>query len=239
MTMPATDSDPTAAQLRSAAAIARHRGTWPQWGPRRRRLVVATIANRVALAAGIVVAIALRQVPVAVLIIGATSSVALDIWLRRRLDDAEDAEGASVSDMDGVVPHDERDVLERLEEAGSERRASVVAAVEVLTGTPVAHRYALPSRELLIVHSVSEAIELLGVLLVVVAAPAPAGIAAGAVLWLLGGRAGTASAKMMLGQRLYRTPVADQARERWLAREGRLIVVGYGVVVLAGLLRLI
>jgi hypothetical protein len=200
---------------------------------------LATIANRLALAAGIVFAIALTEVPVAVLIIGATSSVGLDVWLRRRLEDAEDAEGAWVADVDGVVPHDERDVLERLEEAGSERRASVVAAVEVLTGTPVAHRHALPSRELLTVHSASEAIELLGVLLVVVAAPAPAGIAAGAVLWLLGGRAGTASAKMMLGQRLYRTPVADQARERWLAREGRLIVVGYGVVVLAGLLRLI
>ncbi len=237
--MPATDSDPTAAQLRSAAAIGRHRGTWPQWGARRRRLVVATIANRLALAAGIVIAIALSEVPVALLIIGATSSVALDVWLRRRLDDAENAEGASVADVDGVVPDDERDVLERLAGTGSERRASLVAAVEVLTGSLVAHRYALPSHELLIVHSVSQAIEFLGVLLVVVAAPAPAGIAAGAILWLLGGRAGTASAKMVLGQRLYRTPVADHARERWLAREGRLVVVGYGVVVLVGLLRLI
>ena len=43
------------------------------------------------------------------------------------------------------------------------------------SGTPVARRYAFPSRELLVVHSGSEAIELLGVMIVVLTAPAPAG----------------------------------------------------------------
>ncbi len=109
---------------------------------------------------------------------------------------------------------------------------------EVLAGTPVARRYALPSRELLVVHSLSEAVELIGIAIVVLTAPAPAGMAIGVVLWLLGGRAGTATAKMLLGQRLYRSPVDDQTRERWLNREERLTVAGYVILALIALLRL-
>lgn len=133
---------------------------------------------------------------------------------------------------------DELELLERLEGAGSERRTTMLAGAEILSGTSVARRYSLPTREMLVVHSVSEAIELMGVMIVVLTAPAPAGIAIGAVMWLLGGRAGTATAKSLLGQRLYRSAVDDETRGRWLDREGYVIIAGYLTVLLIALVRL-
>jgi hypothetical protein len=236
--MPVPDLD-SSTQLGSAAALGRHRGTWDAWSHRRRRLVAAAIANRLAMATCIALAVMLERFPIAWLVLAVATSLGLDIWLRRRLGDAEGAEGASRADEPSVPTPDELELLERLEQAGGERRATMVAAAEVLTGSPVARRHALPTRELLVVRSGAEAIELAGVMLVVLTAPAPAGVAVGAGLWLLGGRAGTASAKMVLGQRLYRTPVDDEARARWLNVEDRLIIGGYLAVLVVGLIRLI
>ncbi len=235
--MPARDFD-SAAPVASAAAVGQHRATWTQWGRRRRRLVALTVANRVALAAWFVVAIAFAEVRVPLLAIAMPASLGLDFWLRRRLQGAEEAEGAFEVDEPGVAAADELKLLRRLEGAGGERRAALLAGAEVLSGTPVARRYAFPTRELLVVHTVSEAIELVGVMIVALTAPAPTGIAIGAVMWLLGGRAGTATAKLLLGQRLYRSALDDEARERWLDREGHVIIAGYLTVLLIALLRL-
>lgn len=49
----------------------------------------------------------------------------------------------------------------------------------------------------------------------------------------------TTTAKMLLGQRLYRTPVDDRTRERWLRREHGLTMTTYGVLLLIALVRLI
>lgn len=236
--MPARDFDTNAVPAGSAAAIGQHRGTWAQWGRHRRRLVALTVANRVALAAWFVVAIAVEQIRVPLLAIAMPASLGLDFWLRRRLQDAEEAEGAFEVDEPNVAAADELELLERLEGAGSKRRTTMLAGVEILSGTSVARRYALPTREMLVVHSASEAIELVGVMIVVLTAPAPAGIAIGAVMWLLGGRAGTATAKSLLGQRLYRSAVDDETRGRWLDREGYVIIGGYLTVLLIALLRL-
>jgi hypothetical protein len=236
--MPARHVDSSAAPVGSAAAIGQHRGTWAQWGRLRRRLVVLTVTNRFAMAGWFVAAIAFEPVRVPLLAL-AVASVGVDFWLRWRLHHAEVAEGAFEVDETDVVAADELELSERLDEAGSERRATMIAGAEVLAGTPVARRYALPSRELLVVHSLSETIELIGIAIVILTAPAPAGMAIGIVLWLLGGRAGTATAKMLFGQRLYRSPVDDQTRERWLNREERLTIAGYVILVVIALLSLI
>jgi hypothetical protein len=236
--MSARDFDTSTTPAATAAVIGQRRGTWAQWGRHRRRLVALTVANRVALAGWFVVAIAFEEVRIPLLAIAMPASLGLDFWLRRRLQEAEEAEGAFDVDESSVAATDELELLERLEGAGGARRAAMLAGAEVLSGTPVARRYAFPTRELLVVHSVSEAIELLGVMIVVLTAPAPAGIALGAVMWLLGGRAGTATAKLAFGQRLYRSAVDDATRERWLGREGRMIVGGYLTVLLIVLLRL-
>ncbi len=236
--MSTQDFDSSAARVGSAAAIGQHRGTWAQWGARRRRLVALTVANRLALAAWFVVAMAFEQVRIPLLVIAMPVSLGLDFWLRSRLEDAEEAEGAFDVDEPSVPAADEVELYERLEGAASERRATVLAGAEVLAGTPVARRFAVPTRELLVVHSASEAIELVGVMIVVLTAPAPAGIAIGGVLWLLGGRTGTATAKIAFGQRLYRSPVEDETRGRWLGREHRLIGAGYVIMLLIALLRL-
>ena len=186
-----------------------------------------------------VIAMAFEQVRIPLLVVAMPVSLGLDFWLRRRLQHVEEAEGALKLDEPSVAAADELELYERLEGAGSERRATMLAGVEVLSGTPVARRFALPTRELLAVHSVSEAIELVGVAIVVLTAPAPGGIAIGAVMWLLGGRTGTATAKIAFGQRLYRSPVDDETRGRWLDREERLIIAGYVTVLLIALLRLI
>lgn len=237
--MSAHDVHTGPAPVGSTAAIGQHIGTWAQWGRRRRRLVACTVANRIALAAWFLVAMTFEQVRIPLLVIAMPVSLGLDFWLRKRLQHAEEAEGALKIDEPSVAAADELELYERLEASGSKRRATMLAGVEVLSGTPVARRFTLPTRELLAVHSVSEAIELIGVAIVALTAPAPAGIAIGAVMWLLGGRAGTATAKIAFGQRLYRSPVDDETRERWLDREDRLIIAGYVAVLLIALLRLI
>lgn len=167
------------------------------------------------------------------------ASLGLDFWLRRRPQDDEEAEAAFEVDEPNVAAADELELLERLEGAGGERRATMLAGAEMVSGTPIARRYAVPTREMLVVHSVSEAIELVGVMIVVLTAPAPAGIAIGAVMWLLGGRAGTATAKSLLGQRRTRSALDDETRGRWLDREGYVIIAGYLTGLLIALLRLI
>ena len=237
--MAAPEVDTTAATYASAAAISQRHSTGAPRGHRERRLVALTVANRVALAAWFVLAIAFEPVRLPLYAIAVPVSLCLDFWLRKRLQDAEESDGARDVDDAHVVTADEQALHARLEGARSERRASMRAGAEVLAGTAVAHRHALPTRELLRVHSGSEAIELVGVAVVVLAAPAPIGMAVGAVLWLLGGRAGTTTAKLLLGPRLYRTPVDDRTRERWLDAEHRLTVTAYVAVLLVALVRLI
>lgn len=236
--MAARDVDDSAATYASAAAIGQRLGTWTQWGRRRRRLVALTVANRLALVGWFIAALAFEQARLPLLAVAVPASVGLDCWLRRRLQAAEEAEGAFDEDGTGIVTADELELHERLQGARSDRHATLIAGMEVLTGTPLARRYALPTRELLMVRSVSEAIELIGVAIVALTAPAPVGMAVGIVLWVLGGRTGVATAKMLFGQHLYRSPVDDDARERWLDREDRLIMAACVIVLLIALLRL-
>ena len=237
--MAAPDVDTTAPTYASAVAISQRRGAGAPRGHRHRRLVALTLANRLALAAWFVVAIAFEPVRLPLLAIAVPASLCLDFWLRKRLQDTEETDGAGDVDDVHVAAADEQALHAHLEGARSERRATVRAGAEVLAGTAVAHRHALPTRELLRAHSASEAVELVGVAVVALTAPAPVGMAVGVVLWLLGGRAGMTTAKLRLGQRLYRTPVDDRTRERWLDREHRLTMAAYVVVLLVALARLL
>ncbi len=49
---------------------------------------------------------------------------------------------------------------------------------------------------------------------------------------------GTATVKMAFGQRVYRSPVDDETRARWLDREDRLMIAAYLTVLLIALLKL-
>jgi len=230
--MKAHDDDMTAATRASAAAIGRRHGTWTQWGRRRRRLVALIVANWVALGGVVAAGVALDEL--LVLVIGLAATLALDFWLDGRLHDAEDAEGAFDAEDTALLTPDEQklyDEVEELEAAGRDREADLLLVTEVLAGNPVARRYEYPTRELLLVRSFAEVLELIGMAVVVATWPEPAGVATGGVVWVLGGRSGASVTRTVLGQRLYRSPVDDATRERWLKLEDRLTIAA--LVILA------
>lgn len=217
------DPELNAATRDSAAAIGGPKGTWTQWGPRRRRLVAQVVATWFALGAVIAVAIALDDL--IVLLVGASAALGAKIWLGARLDDAEQAEGAFGADESTELLPDEEELYDELEEADarSELRGTALGVLKVLGEDPVAMRYVYPTRELLVVRSVAEAIEWIGIAIIVVSAPdAKIGMAVGFMLMVLGGRSGAGVTRAALGQRLYRSPVGDDMRERWLKVEERL-----------------
>jgi len=219
----AHDDELNAATRASAAGIGSRKGTWTQWGPRRRRLVVQIVATWFALGAVAAVAIALDDL--IVLLVGASAALGAKIWLGTRLDDAEDAEDALGADESTELLPDEEELYDELEEADakSERWGTALGVMKVLGEDPVAMRYVYPTRELLVVRSVAEAFEWIGIAIVLVSAPdAKIGIAIGFMLMVLGGGSGAGVTRAALGQRLYRSPVDDGMRERWLKVEKRL-----------------
>ncbi len=86
-------------------------------------------------------------------------------------------------------------------------------------------------------RSFAEAVELAGVALAVLSAPAVAPVATAGPLWFLGGRSGASVVRAALGRRLYRTPVDDVTRERWLQRERTAVVVFSIAALLAAAIR--
>lgn len=229
------DADAKAATRDSAAAIARNQGTWTQWGPRRRRLVALIVGNWVALGGVLAVGAAFEDVRV---LLSAVVFLAIDFWLAMRLHDLEQAERAIDADDTAVLLPDEEELLEEVEAAGSERQGDLLLALEVLAGHPVARRYQYPTRELLLVRSVAEVIELIGIAIVIAAAPdGTAAMAIGAVLWVLGGSSGAGVTRMVLGQRLYGSPVDDDTRERWLEREDRLTTAALLILVAIAIIK--
>ena len=236
MTTPRQDVNAGAAQLASAAAIGRRRGTWGSWGPRRRRLTAVIVGNWLATGTAIALMFVLDDLRVLLVAVGL---FAVDHVLGRRLHQAERAEGAFETSDDKVVTPAEQDLLDRVQLAHDDRDVDLLVAGEWLAGDSVLERYEYPTRELLVVRSVSEAIELAGVAVVALTAPDVGGVAVGAALWILGGRSGAGAARSALGQRLYRTPVDDETRERWLAREHRVSVAVLGIALLVAVIRLI
>lgn len=217
-----------------ASPPSRQMGTWATWGRRRRRLVVLLVTGWAAL--GVLAVIAILRWDARVLPLCA-AMLALGGWTSGRLRQVEYADGAldGIDDeqlADDEQPDDERELLTELDASGSERGADFVLVGRWLSGDPVLRRYEYPTRELLVLRTAVETIEMLGLAIIVLTAPAVAGIAIGFVLVLLGGRAGAAVGRSALGDRLYRTPVDDQTRKRWLSREQTVIIV-VGAIVLA------
>jgi hypothetical protein len=231
-----TSHHASASTLESAAAIGQHRGSWGTWGPDRRRLVALTVVNWLAVGAVMAVMFLLDDLR---LVIVAAGLLAVDVVLGRRLHDAEEREGAFDTSDAKPVTDDEGQLLERMQLAGSDRDADLFVAGEWLGGNPVLKRYEYPTRELLVLRCVWEAIEVIGVMIVAATAPDPVGLALGAALWVLGGRSGASVMRGVLGQRLYRTAVDDTTRERWLAREHRLSVVAIGLALVVAILRVV
>ncbi|HWC25300.1 MAG TPA: hypothetical protein VG474_01840 [Solirubrobacteraceae bacterium] len=209
----------------------RRAGSWSTWSVARRRLVVLTVGNWLAGAVLAAIGIVLGDARVVAL---GFPLLAVDWWLSGKLREAEYAEGALVDIIDAPPTREERELLDRLDAAGSDRDATKLLARRWLAGDTALRRYEYPTRELLVLRSVCEAVEVTGLSIVMLAAPNVAAVALGGMLWLLGGRAGTSVAKAALGERLYHTPIDDATRERWLRLEGWVItVVAVPVVALA------
>lgn len=236
MTTPRQDVNAGAGQLASAAAIGQRRGTWTTWGPRRRRLTALIVANWLATGTTIGLMFVLDDLRV---LLAAVALVAVDHLLGRRLHEVERAEGAFETPGDKVITPVEQDLLDRTQAADDDRDADLLVAREWLDGDPVLERYEYPTRELLVARTAFEAVELIGVAVVAATAPDVGGLAVGAALWILGGRSGAGVARSALGQRLYRTPVDDGTRRRWLAREHRVSVAVLGMAALVAFIRLI
>ncbi len=86
----------------------------------------------------------------------------------------------------------------------------------------------------------SEAAELLGLGLFFLGFQSVWLAASGGVLWLIGGDRGARVTRGLLDQRLHRTPVSDDARERWFRIEDRALGAFYplALLVLAAVLLL-
>lgn len=217
--------------MTAAATAVRRAGSWSSWGRERRRLVVLTVVNWIA--AGVLAAIGILLGDARIVLLGVPLLV-VDWWISSKLIDAEHADGALADIADAPTTPEEQELLDDLDAAGGSREADLLLVRRWLAGDEVLKRYRYPTRELLAARSCSEAVEVLGLAIVALTAPAVVPVAIGGLLWLLGGRAGANVARAVLGDRLYRTPIDDAGRERWLLIEQRLIVaVGVPVVALA------
>lgn len=206
-------------------------GSWASWGRQRRRFVALTVIAWVAVAVVVAVAMALNEVAV---LLALLPLLAWEWWIQDRLQAAEGAERTWAYDPPETP--DERALLDELDGTRSEREADLVIAREMLAGSAVVRRYEYPTRELLVVRSVAEAVQILGLTLVILTAPAVPGVALGGLLWFLGGRSGAGVAESVLGRRLQRTAVDDEARARWIGRERKLVrLVALVVLVLAAI----
>ncbi len=213
----------------STATPMRHVGSWSSWSHGRRRLVIAAVTNW--LVAGVIAATAILVGDARILLLG-IPILAFDWWASSKLLEAQYAEGA-LADIERVPPTpEEQELLDELDTTEGDRAANLVLVRRWLAGDTALRRYEYPTRELLQVRSISEAIEVLGLALVLLTAPEVVPVAIGGLLWLLGGRWGVSVARATLAERLYRTPVDDATRERWLDRE-RKVVVSVAVIVLA------
>lgn len=204
-------------------------GSWASWGRERRALVVLRIATWLGLGTLAAIAIVLEDERV---LLPALALLPLDWWVSGRLSEAEYAEGTLADIDDTELTAAERELLGELDASGGDRAANLLIVRKWLEGDDVLRRYEYPTRELLALRSASEAIELLGAAIILLTTPAVAGVVIGLLLLLLGGRTGAGLARAVLGDRLYRTPVGDEVRTRWLKRESRL-VVGAAVLLLA------
>ncbi len=224
----------TARPRAGAGPPVRRMGTWATWGRARRALVALRVGVWLVLGALAVIAIGQQDPRI---LLPAVALLGLDWWASGRLHRAEHADGALVGIDDEQLTADERELIDELDSSGGDRAADLVIAGRWMSGDPVLRRYEYPTRELLLLRSASEAIEVLGLAIVVLTAPAIAGVAIGFALVLLGGRAGTSIGRSALGDRLYRTPVDDRTRARWASREQRAIVVVAVAVLAVGALR--
>lgn len=211
-------------------------GSWSSWPPGRRRLVVVTVVNWIAGCALGVIGLVLNDWRIVALVF---VLVAFDWLVASRRLDAEYSEQALAGIDEAPTTPEEQELLDELDSTGSDREADLLIVREWLAGNEVLRRYEYPTRELLKVRSLSEAVEVLGLAIVALTAPAVAPTAVGAVLWLLGGRAGASVARAALGERLYRTPVDDETRECWLRREHRAIAAVAVPVVAIAVLRFV
>lgn len=196
-------------------------GSWATWGRARRALVVLSISNWLVVAALAALAILFED---GRLLLPVVMLLPLDWWLSDRLEQAERAEGAAAEIEAAPITADEQELLDELDTSGSDRAADLVIVRRLLEDDAVLRRHRYPTRELLAVRSASEAVELLGAAIILLAHPALPGVLIGFVLLLLGGRLGARLARAALGRRLYRTPVGDDVRARWLSREERVVV---------------
>lgn len=162
----------------------------------------------------------------------------LDWWIADRLREHEYAEGAFAAVDDAPTTPEEQELLDELDASGGDREANLLIVAEWLAGDEVLRRYEYPTRELLVVRSSFEAVEVLGLAIVVLLAPAVVPVAVGSLLWLLGGRAGARVARAV-SVRLHRTPIDDETRERWLRREHRAIVAVAVPVVAVAVIRFV
>ena len=221
----------------TAAAGVNHRGgTWATWGRPRRRLVALTAATWLAVGVATTLLFVLDDLRVLVVVV---ALLAVDIWLGRRLRAVETAGRAAATSDDGVVTPEEQWLIDRIAVSKDDRDADLFVLGELLDGNPVLRRYEYPTRELLVLRSGWELVELTGIMLVATTAPAAAGLALGGTLWVLGGRSGARVTRRILGQRLYRTPVDDRTRERWLALEHRLTTSVVALALLIAIARIV
>ena len=190
------------------------RGSGRDW----RVLAAITIALWIAVAVLFGIALALNNVWVAV---AGLSLLPLDWWVSSRRLDMELVEDPLHSGRD--IPPDELELRQELAAIEDDRERDALVLDKWLDDDPVLMRLRYPSRGLLLTRSAAEAVELLGVGLVIVGFPSVWLVALGGFLWMVGGRSGASVVGMLFAERLRRTPVSDTNRERWLKIEQRAV----------------
>lgn len=217
----------------SATSAPERASGWRTWTSRRRALASLTVGLWAATAVCAAVGVMLEDRWVLAL---ALPLLALEWWVSDRWMDAELAEGA----LDGVVP-DSPEMLELRHELGelSEREQSMLLADKMLDDDEAVMALRYPSRESLVLRQASEAVELLGLALVVLGWPVVWLAGLGVFLWIAGGRSGELVIRSLLDRRLYRTPISSEDRGRRMRLEERAVPAICAVLLVVVIVRFV
>ena len=211
-------------ELRRAGALGRGRET--------RRWAVLTIATWLALIAVVAAGFALLEVWV---VLAAVPLLPLNWWLDHRWSRSDRGWMDEIADDDWATPEEE-ELAHELADYSEREQDLLIFAEAIGQGEAVAGTL-YPTREALMLRSALEALQTLGIALVIVAWPVRPLIALGAALWIGCGR----SARHLLGgvmpERFFHTPIDGQARQRWLERERWAVVAALVPVVVFGVFK--
>jgi len=90
-----------------------------------------------------------------------------------------------------------------------------------------------------VLRSAAEAVEILGLALVVLGWPVLWLVGLGVFLWIAGGSSAELVIRSLLGRRRYRTPISSEGRGRWLRVEERVVPALCLPLALIAILRLV